>query len=110
MIDVAFNSIFSFTVAKKSERFSHKHSNKGSLDLEANRCTHVHKHAFSLVQTRCDKHKSFPIKHPRACVHAHISVLPLKLIIYLCYVIITTFCVVSSVIQIKHYGVTIIIM
>ena len=49
MIVVTVNSIFSFTVLKKSVIFLCKYANKGSLDLEANRHRHVHKHAFSNV-------------------------------------------------------------
>ena len=54
MLDVIVNSVFSFTVVKKSETFMCNYVNKGSLDLEANRCMHVYKQAFSLVQTRYD--------------------------------------------------------
>ena len=90
MNDVTVNIIFSFTVVKESETFSCKHANKGSIDLEANRYRFFYKHAFNFVQTRHDKCKSFPIKHPHACIHAPLFMLPLKLRICLCYVIIAT--------------------
>ena len=90
MLDVTVDSAFSFTAVNKSESYTCNHENKGSLDLEGNRCIHVYEHSFSLVQTRYDRYKSFPIKCPRACIHAHVVLLPLKLRIYLCYVIITT--------------------
>ena len=78
MLDVTIDSVFSFTIVKKSERFALKHSNKGFLDLEHNRYRNVYKHAFSPVQTRYDKYKRFPIKFPCACFHAHVVVIAAK--------------------------------
>ena len=44
----------------------------------------------SQVDSKQDEHKRFPIKHPRACIHGHAVMLPLKLRIFLCCFIVMT--------------------